>query len=147
MPPDLFYWLLPAGLVLAVLGIGAMGHITGWRRLARRYPPRPTRDGPRLWQARIWFGITRYRNLVVLRADPAHLHFSVWLRIGHPPFSVPWEQLSGAYEAHGFARVLRLRAAAVPEVVVRVSEMAAARLLEASGGRLHVPASGERPGH
>lgn len=138
MPQTLILWLMPACLLLALAGIAAMGWLTGWRRLARCYPCQPAGPGTRLRQARIWFGITRYRNLVVLRTDPTHLHFSVWLRLGHPAFSVPWDQLTAAYETHGFARVLRLRAAAAPEVRVRVSGMAAARLLDASGGRLRV---------
>ena len=62
-------WVLPAALCLVIvwcLALLCMGGLTGWRRLASRYPARPF-IGQRIlpgWVIVRWIG---YRNLIVMR--------------------------------------------------------------------------------
>jgi hypothetical protein len=41
-------------------------------------------------------GLMTYRGGARLTDDDSHLHFSVWAlwRPGHPPFSVPWSDIT-----------------------------------------------------
>jgi hypothetical protein len=144
--PQIVLWMLPAALALALLGVAVMGRVTGWRMLARAYPARRRGAGHRLRVPWIYFGWTRYRNLVVAHADQAHLHLWVWLRVGHPPFSVPWSELSISRERRGLRKMLRLHFVRAPEVGVWLSEHGAARLLHACGGRVRMPAPADDSG-
>lgn len=138
-------WLLPAAVVLALLGIGAMGWLTGWRSLARAYPARDRRPGRSFRVPWIHFGATRYRNLVVGHADEAHLHLAVWLRIGHPPLSVPWREITASRERRALRTMVRLRFERAPEVDVWLSGRGATRLQDLCAGRLQWPGEvGER---
>jgi hypothetical protein len=134
-------WVLPvaAGLVtlwcLALLGFGAL---TGWRRLASRYPAVPFR-GKRILPG--WVIVRRlgYRNLIVMRASETHLHVKLWLRLGHPPFSVPWGDVRAERESTLGRRNVVLSFAREPGVTFNVYGTIAERLAIASSGRLQIP--------
>ncbi len=133
-------WVLPAaaGLItIWCLALLTMGVLTGWRQLASCYPALPLR-GQRIlpgWVGVRWLG---YRNLVVLRANETHLHVRLWLRLGHPPFSVPWEDIRAERRATVLRGNVILSFAREPRVTIRIYGRIADRLAAASGGRLSV---------
>lgn len=138
-------WLMPAGVALALLGVAVMGRLTGWCSLARAYPARDRLPGKSFRVPWIHFGATRYRNLVVGHADDVHLHLAVWLRIGHPPFSVPWGEIAASRERRALRTMLRLRFVRAPGIDVWLSERGATRLQGLCAGRLQWPGEpGER---
>ncbi len=78
------------------------GGTTGWRQLAQRYPAVEPRTDKRIWIGRLWFRHAGYGNLVYVKADETHLHFRMILGLGHPPFSVPWADVSAKRVPHWY---------------------------------------------
>src|SRR5262245_53702518 len=72
------------------------GMRSGWRRLAGLYPDRNLGRGRAFRCGPVVMGMGNYRGGVRLTPDDSYLHFSVWalLRAGHPPFSVPWSDIT-----------------------------------------------------
>jgi hypothetical protein len=134
-------WVLPAAAVLIAIWCLALlgaGFLTGWRRLASCYPALPF-HGQRIlpgWVIVRWLG---YRNLLVLRANQSHLHVKLWLRLGHPPFSVPWEDIRAQRRSILGRRNVILSFAREPRVTFNVYGTIAERLAVASGGKLRIP--------
>lgn len=134
---------LAAGIA-ACLALGAavlwgVGGLTGWRRLAGSYPAMPARPGPSLMLGRAWFRWTGYAGLVRLRADDRHLHFSLWLRLGHPCFSVPWEDIRAERVAHWrWPSLVRFSFAREPGIALRLLGVEGDRVVAASGGRIRL---------
>jgi hypothetical protein len=134
-------WVLPAAICLVAtwcLSLLGMGGLTGWRRLASRYPALPF-DGQRIlpgWVIVRWIG---YRNLMVMRAGKTHLHVKVWLRLGHPPFSVPWDDIRVERRSSIGRLIVVLRFAREPRVSLSIYPLIAERLAAASDGRLRLP--------
>lgn len=69
---------------------------SGWHRLAGHYPDRNHGRARPFRSAPLVMGKTNYRNGARLTADDMHLHFAMGFpaRPGHPPFSVPWSDLT-----------------------------------------------------
>ncbi|MCG8649423.1 MAG: hypothetical protein MI861_06305 [Pirellulales bacterium] len=70
-----------------------MSRISGWHRLARRYPDQPVRgDVARMRSGKI--GGISYYSCLTFRASEQGLRVSVALpfRIGHRPFYIPWDE-------------------------------------------------------
>jgi hypothetical protein len=134
-------WVLPAAVFLIVtwcLALLGMGGLTGWRRLASHYPALPV-DGQRIlpgWVIVRWIG---YRNLLVMRAGETHMHVKVWMRLGHPPFSVPWEDIRVERQTSIGRLTVVLRFAREPRVSLSIYPLIAKKLAAASGGRLRIP--------
>jgi hypothetical protein len=83
-----------------------------------------------------WIG---YRNLLVMRAGETHLHVKLWPRLGHPPFSVPWEDIRVERRTSIGRLIVVLRFAREPRVPLSIYPSIAERLAAASGGRLRIP--------
>lgn len=134
-------WLGPAIAACLVLGAVVLwlaGGWTGWRRLAGSYPALPTR-GLRILLGRAWFRWTGYGGLVCLHADERHLHFSLWPRLGHPRFSVPWEEIRAERVAHWrWPSLVRFCFARDADVAMKLLGVEADRVVAASRGRLRV---------
>jgi hypothetical protein len=116
----------------------------GWRRLAAHYPSRPAHGGRR-FRCSLVMRITRYRGGVRLTADDSHLHFSVvpLFRPGHPPFSVPWTDVTASRDGWPWfpfkgLPVMRLTPAKEPGIRILVRMSVGEGIIAASGGRLQL---------
>jgi hypothetical protein len=120
-----------------------MSHLSGWRRLAQHYPAAATPEGRSLWVGLVLRWVA-YRGIVRLKTGHSHLHFSVALpwRIAHPPFSVPWGDISGVPDRYWGFPAVRFTIARAPDIDVRMSASDARRLAAASGGCLHLVDAG-----
>lgn len=74
-----------------------------------------------------------------MRAGDRHLHVKMWLRLGHPPFSVPWQDIRAVRRATLGRRNVVLSFAREPRVTFNIYGSIAERLAAASGGKLRVP--------
>lgn len=102
LEPHHLPWLLLGWVAVAWIPmLWIFGRVTGWRRLAGRYPATPARDGRRFWCGTLIMGFSNYRGAARLTADTSHLHFSTmaFFRPGHPTFSVPWSDVAVARDA------------------------------------------------
>jgi hypothetical protein len=122
-----------------------MGVWSGWRRLAGLYPDRNTGQGRSFRCSPVIMGLTNYRGGVRLTADETHLHFSmsVFLRPGHPPFSVPWSDVTVTRDQWPWfpfrgKQVIRLTLAGYPDRRILVPLSDGERIVAASGGRLRL---------
>jgi hypothetical protein len=97
LPFLLLGWIMVAWIPI----LSVFGRVTGWRRLAGRYPATPARDGRRFRCGTLIMGFSNYRGTARLTADVSHLHFSMMalFRPGHPTFSVPWSDVAVARDA------------------------------------------------
>lgn len=136
-------WLFAALGAFIVFGwivvLLVQGGRTGWRELARTYPAVERGNGQRLLINTARFRRGGYRNLVVLEADASHLHFRLLPRLGHPPFSVPWAEITARADDPwwGWPQI-RFTFARAPELPMKVHPRIAERIAAASGGRLRV---------
>ena len=86
-------------LLGGVLAPWALGHVRGWAGVAKLYRASQPRSGPRFGCR--WYRVhgRRLRPTKVagrFTLDAAHLHVSVHplSRPGHPPFSVPYQEIT-----------------------------------------------------
>ena len=135
-------WLMAASVALAVAATVPANLLTGWmcgwRALARRYPAADIADGAGV---RALSSLSRpggHKKWVKLRAGADRLNFAAFIlhQPGHAPFSVPWADVDAVVEKMWFGTRVMLSFANMPGVRMRVSQRAARRVAEASGGRL-----------
>lgn len=116
--------------------------VTGWRTLSRRYPALDGRSGKRIWPGYAWFrGLGLYTNTVYLKAGATHLHFQMIppFRVAHPPFSVPWTDISAERQRHWWwSSLVRFSFAGEPAVPFKVLDSVGDRIIAASGGRIQL---------
>jgi len=121
---------------------------SGWRRLASLYSERPAGRGRSRRHTGMVMGMANYRGGVRLAADDSHLHFSMTalLRPGHPPFSVPWSDITIArdewpwfpFKGHPVTRITLARHRSLR---VLVPESTGDLIITASENRLHLTGS------
>jgi hypothetical protein len=114
--------------LLSVLG--------GWRALARAYASE-TRPAGRTFSFRSGsFGFVNYGGCLSFASGPAGLYVAVFplFRPGHPPFLVPWHDISAKAKEGWLLRFVDLRFARQPHIRLRVSRGLAEHLLGAAGG-------------
>src|ERR1700742_2187491 len=82
--------------------------IGGWRALARQYPAPEPAEGTWFPFCSATVGWGNYNGCLNLRASPAGLRIAVLLpfRLGHPPFFVPWRDLSGTASRRFFVKTV-----------------------------------------
>lgn len=136
LPPYAFVVFLPTVWVLVLL---LMARRSGWRRLADRYPGAAVRDGDAVWTS-VFLRRARYQG-VVIRAGATHMHVSVLpiFRLGHRPFSVPWEEIAAEPSTKWGFPAVKLTTAGASDVTILVSGDVGAPLIEASRGRMRTP--------
>jgi hypothetical protein len=143
-------WLGPIAVALGALAYWvvlchAIAALAGWRALARAYPARGLGGGGeriRFAAAQLRW-LTGYNGCLTFEAGPMALRVSVWplFRAGHPPFEVPWSEITARREPRHSRLVgarATLRFARTPGVPLRVTQRLAERLAAASGGQLHL---------
>jgi hypothetical protein len=152
LPFDLRYLpLLALGLaVIAIVPMTAfVSRVSGWRRLATRYPTRNTgretsfRSGPAVMSKSI------YKAGIRFTIDDSHLHFAmpVISRPGHSPFSVPWSDITASPDEWPWfpfkgEPMVRLTLAGEPDLRILVKQRDGMRIAEASGRRLEIHTQG-----
>jgi hypothetical protein len=134
-------WVVIVGLPMLTL----TGLWSGWRRLAGLYPDRNMDRGRSFRCSPVVMGMANYRGGVRLTPDHSHLHFSVWalLRPGHPPFSVPWSDITASRDEWPWfpfkgAPVIRLTLRRYRRLRILVQVSDGERMVAASGARLHL---------
>ena len=146
--PRHLHWYALGWVVIAWVPLLTLtGLWSGWRRLARLYPDRNGGGGRALRAGSLLMGVTNYRGGARLAADDAHIHFSMGalLRFGHPPFSVPWSDVTAARDGWPWFPlrghpVLRLTLARHRGLRILVPLTDGEKLIAASGGRLQLSA-------
>ena len=149
-------WLPFSGRYLPWLGIGwfaitwapfttLVGLWSGWRRLAGLYPDRNAGRVRSFRSSPVVMGMVNYRGGVRLTADEAHLHFSMsaFFRPGHPPFSVPWSDVTVSRDQWPWFPLkglpfVRISLARYAGRRILVPLMDGRRIVEASTGRLEL---------
>lgn len=151
--PRHLHWYALGWVVIAWVPMLALtGRWSGWRRLARLYPHRSTGRGDSFRAGPLLMGLTNYRGGAGLSADDSHLHFSVgaFLRPGHPPFSVPWSDVSASHDTWPWfplkgRPVIRLTLAKHRGLRILLPVRHGERIVAASGGRLQLSESSGSP--
>jgi hypothetical protein len=83
----------------------------GWRELAGAYRARQPFTGPK-WRWRTgYLGPVRYKLALTIGADSSGLHVAMAapLRIGHPPLSIPWTDVTIVRVRGAFGSLLEFR--------------------------------------
>lgn len=134
-------WVVFAWGPLMVLA----GIWSGWRGLAGLYPAREVGRGTSFRSGMMVMGMANYRGGARLTADPLHLRFSmsVMLRPGHPPFSVPWSDVTLSPDRWPWfplkgTPVTRITLARHRALRILVPPSTGEKILAASEGRLHL---------
>ena len=147
--PKYLLWFVLGWIVIAwVPMLTLTGHLSGWRRVARTYPDRNSGRGRSFRSGPILMGRSNYRGWGRLTTDESHLHFAVGaiLRAGHPPFSVPWRDITASRDEWPWSPfkghpVIRLTLARHPGLRILVPVAAGERIAAESGGRLTLDGS------
>jgi hypothetical protein len=132
-------------VIVGVSSTAMMGRWSGWRRLVERYPNRKTGSGQSFKSGSLVMRTTVYKMGVHFTMDESHLHFrmSVLARPGHPPFSVPWSEITASRDEWPWfpfrgVPMVRLTLAAYPDIRILVRMRDGMRIAEGSGGRLRI---------
>jgi hypothetical protein len=99
-------WLIPLIFVAFPIFFVAMwsfvclllSMISGWRKIAERFPGSATPTGTRFPMVTGAVGVMGYRNCLKVHVAPEGLHIAVWkmFRFGHPPLFIPWSEIRNA---------------------------------------------------
>ncbi len=145
LPWFLLGWVVIGGVIVGLPMLTLTAWWSGWRRLAGLYPDRNTGRGQSFRCGPIVMGMANYRGGVRLTPDHSHLHFSVWalLRPGHPPFSVPWSDVTASRDQWPWfpfkgMPVIRLTLGRYRHLRILVQVLDGDKIVAASGGRLQV---------
>ncbi len=144
--PRHFLWLVLAWVVLSWAPFMMLtGAWSGWRRLAGLYPDRNFGRGSSFRSGVMVMGMANYRGGARLTADESHLHFSMSAlrRPGHPPFSIPWSDITASRDEWPWFPfkgdpATRLSLARHRGLRILVGVSAGERIIAASGGRLQL---------
>jgi hypothetical protein len=148
LPFDLRYLPLLAlacGALLWAPSVILCGMWSGWRRLAGLYPAKTAARGRRVRCGWMIMGLTNYRGGVRVTADDSCVHFSMGplVRPGHPPFSVPWSDITVTRDGWPWfpmqgRPVIRFTLARHRALRILVPVSTGETLIEASAGRLQL---------
>ena len=148
LPFDVRYLPLFAIGMAVIIGVPAtamLGRWSGWRQLAERYPDRNTGRGGSFKSGPVVMNRSVYKMGVRFTMDESHLHFrmSALARPGHPPFSVPWSDITASRDEWPWfpfkgEPMVRLAIAGHPDLRILVRLRDGTRVADASGGRLTI---------
>jgi hypothetical protein len=129
--------LIPFLITGIWIGICALlARLGGWRRLAETYGmPMTQLQGTLFGFRSAAFGWVSYNNVLKLEAGAQGLSFGVPLpiRVGHPPFNVPWSEITFAKGKRRTVSTVEITFARCPGVVVTVADDLAHELVAAGG--------------
>ena len=110
----------------------------GWGRIAEAYPNRQSEAADCLsLQSAILRLSSSYSGVLRLCTDEHGVYFSVLFlyRPGHPPFFVPWTEISGRRTTYFIYQMVDLRFDRTPNLPFRLYKRTADKLVEAANGR------------
>ncbi len=107
----------------------------GWKTLAAAYPASEEPAGERFPWRSMRLGWVNYNNCVNLVAARGGLYLApvLFLRIGHRPLLLPWDELAVTRVRGWILEYVELRAKAAPEVRLRIQRGLGDKLLAAAG--------------
>jgi hypothetical protein len=133
-------WFWPIAVpVLWAASLELLSAVGGWRKLAEAYPSLQPIAGKRfLFQSAQLRYSVGYNGCLTITADVRGLFVSILLplRIGHPDFFVPWDEISSEPGGSRWSPTLRLRFSRCPAVPLVITKRLASRLESASGRRI-----------
>jgi len=122
------FWCLITALI---------GRISGWAKLASVYQYGGLLELRRVWRYQsAGFGrFANYGNCLTVGVDEAGLHLAtvILFRCGHRALLIPWSDLTVRRRKMLFVSRIELRFAAVPSVVMTISDRLAQRIAETAG--------------
>ncbi len=140
--------VLISGFFIAAWALvcAGLGHLGGWRSLARHYAAKGPFRGRRLhFRSARFGGWVGYNGALTPGADPSGLYLAVWplFRIGHPPLFVPWSDISLSHEKYLWIEVVLLTFVQDPRARVRITRRLAERLAAESRGSFDLTAAAD----
>jgi hypothetical protein len=127
-------------LILILAGWCALSllisRISGWRRISRHYRSTGTPQGVKLrFQSLGGRYATSYTGCinVVLTRQGLHLSVLFLFRVGHPPLSIPWTDISASEKRSPLFRGYILRLARCPDLPLLVTQRLAKRISDFLG--------------
>ncbi|HET9956639.1 MAG TPA: hypothetical protein VFQ61_19210 [Polyangiaceae bacterium] len=120
--------ILAFGALFAALYCGVMAMLasmSGWSRLAERYPANRRFKGPSRSGVALQLEYGAYRGVCRVGSDHSELNISLPLlfRFRHPTLSIPWAEIVSCRPGEFFGtRTAVLRTRAVPEVPIAIPE-------------------------
>jgi hypothetical protein len=142
--PWLFAVVFPLFWSAICLVIARVG---GWSQVASEYRQGDAPDGARWRFQSGQFGWANYNNCLTVGAGARGIHFGVFFlfRPGHPPFEVPWEEISVTEGTFLFRHYVELRFRRASGVRVRLRKRLGDRLQAEAGGRWPGPGAAAFP--
>jgi hypothetical protein len=115
-----------------------ISRIGGWGSMAEAYTYHEPRAAQCFsMQSAVLRLASNYNGVLKICADDEGLYFSVifLFRPGHPPFFVPWGEISGTKKGYFFYQVVDLRFQRTPDLPFRIYQRTADKLVEVANGR------------
>jgi hypothetical protein len=130
-----FFVIFPLFWSVIVYLISRLG---GWGSMAESYPthePHAAHCFP--MQSAVLRLSANYSGVLKICADDQGLYFSVMFlfRPGHPPFFVPWEEISGTKKGYFLYQAVDLRFQRTPNLPFRIYQRTADKLVAVANGR------------
>jgi hypothetical protein len=118
MPPEELGPIVVVAVPVLVLYV--LSRVTGWQRLAERYPSVGMSPEP---HTRLGYGVFRgwlgYNGALVVGSDAGGLYVGTWAIFSwcHPAFYIPWSEVSEIRtEGSGWNERLAIRTVGAPEI-------------------------------
>ncbi len=132
--------LMFGGFVAIWMGsIWLTSRISGWTRLTELYPPPVISPGNCAPMQSAIIRQIRYRGSIRVCANHEGVQFenSFIFRFGHPPFFVPWAEITAKKRSYSYYTVVELRFERAKSIPVKLRLPVADRLVLLSGERWH----------
>ncbi len=124
---SLWIWWLGLALLLAFFPLIAsvIAELSGWRRLAEKYPLQGEFPTPHRCFQSLWLNNGRYRRVVCMAETPYGVCLRLmWLfQAGHPPLCIPWNEIEILAERPPWwmAFTVRVRLCSMPKERLYIS--------------------------
>jgi hypothetical protein len=134
MPP----FLIPILLLIPVIILPSAGvlaaYVGGWKKLAKVYPLQTSYEGNTVVGSG-GMGIANYGYSLVLGGNAMgfYLYVTPWLRLGHTPLFIPWEDITAEEVQGAFYSRLLLSFKNCPGIYLRMPKKDALKVRDMPG--------------